>query len=381
VLDPRERQIVEILWREGRLSRWELHERSGITPNGVGNITGGLIRRGVLRECPAAPSNGGRPRIPLELDPIERHVIGISITPGALEACRLNLPGHLMGKHIHRNVEDPRAILATAGELVGELITPAALAIGVSVTGLVDTHSRTLLLSSSTPGQRSVSLAPLYAAAGNLPIVLTNDMQALAARWMLTHRADLEQDILLIYFSDGSLGSAMLIDGRPNRGCVTACNELGHTRMPVDTEPCFCGQTGCLERICSSTFLHRRGVPANQTLRDLLASGETPPAVEELTNLLAMGIANAANFVRPHRIVLVSEFVRYGGFTQNLLTRIKAMMLQELTDRTRIDMWDQPASQSAETAGWGALASLFTDAWNPIATRANEPVAEVPTAQ
>ena len=62
------------------------------------------------------------------------------------------------------------------------------------------------------------------------------------------------------------LGSALLIDGRPNRGCVTGANELGHTRLPVETDICFCGHPGCLERIVSTEFLRRRGVPLGSLL-------------------------------------------------------------------------------------------------------------------
>jgi hypothetical protein len=71
------------------------------------------------------------------------------------------------------------------------------------------------------------------------------------------------------------------------------------------------------------------------------------------------------NFVRPHRLVLVSNLLRYDTFSVPLVRQIRGMLLSELADRVRIDLWDQPAFQSAETAGWAALANLYTDAWAP----------------
>src|ERR1700753_1082210 len=104
MLNGRERELLQILWREGRLSRWELHERSGQTPNGVSNVVANLIKRGILRECPAGPSTGGRPRVPVEVDPSAHHVVGLIIAPGCVEVCRLNLCGQLLDKPMRRAV-------------------------------------------------------------------------------------------------------------------------------------------------------------------------------------------------------------------------------------------------------------------------------------
>jgi predicted NBD/HSP70 family sugar kinase len=365
VLDDREREIVRILWNQGRLNRWELHKRSGQTPNGVGNVVSRLLERGLLRECRAEPSNGGRPRIPLELDPQRLHVVGVLIAQRAVEVCRLNLYGHLVGKEVRREVVRSQQMIVTAAKLLEKMVDSQTIGIALGAAGLIDADSHEILMSSAIPDQRAISLQPIYEAAGKHSIVLANDMQALAVRWMLTHRAEISQDVLLVGFVDGSMGAAMLIEGRPNRGCVMACNELGHTRLPVETDRCYCGQTGCLEVICSTSFLHRHGLPREMSLQSALISGNPIPGLDKMLELLATGIANSVNFVRPHRLVLVSNLVRHETFSGPLIRQIRGMLLSELADRVRIDLWDQPAFQSAETAGWAALASLYTDAWEP----------------
>jgi predicted NBD/HSP70 family sugar kinase len=365
VLDNREKEIIQILWNQGRLSRWELHERSGQTPNGVGNVVTSLLEQGLLRECRAEPSSGGRPRIPLELDPQRRHVVGVLIAQRAVEVCRLNLHGNLVGKEIRREVARSQHMIMTAARMLEKMVDDQTVAIGLGAAGLIDAEAHEILMSSAIPDQRAISLQPIYEAAAKIPLVLANDMQALAIRWMLTHRAEISQDVLLVGFVDGSMGAAMLIEGRPNRGCVMACNELGHTRMPVETDRCYCGQTGCLEVICSTSFLRRNGLPKELTLQSILAMDEKFPSLEKMLELLATGIANSVNFVRPHRLVLVSNLLRYERFSVPLIRQIRGMLLSELADRVRIDLWDQPAFQSAETAGWAALANLYTDAWEP----------------
>ena len=160
----------------------------------------------------------------------------------------------------------------------------------------------------------------------------------------------------------------MLIEGRPNRGCVLAGNELGHTRMPVETALCHCGQKGCLERICSSEFLYSRGLPRGISMEMALTTHLESAPVQKMMELLGMGFANAVNFVRPHRLVLVSDMVRHVDFCQALLRRIRLMLLSELTNRVQIDLWDQPAYRSAQTAAWAALGSLYLNSWEPTSS-------------
>jgi hypothetical protein len=96
VLDTRQRHVFRLLWTEGRLSRSELHERTGMTPNGVGTLAEGLLRDGLLRECPAQAVGAGRPRVPLEVDPARRHVIGFALETRPTQQIRVGLGGGLL---------------------------------------------------------------------------------------------------------------------------------------------------------------------------------------------------------------------------------------------------------------------------------------------
>jgi hypothetical protein len=86
----------------------------------------------------------------------------------------------------------------------------------------------------------------------------------------------------------------------------------------------------------------------------------------QMLELLACGLSNAINFVRPNRLVVVSELARHTTFSDRLLREIRRGVLFELVDRVRIDVWDQPGAVSAETAGWLALAGLYQEGWNPL---------------
>ena len=380
MIDIRQRDILQRLWEKSRLSRWELHELTGYTPNNVGTLAESLITMGVIREGPTEPTGAGRPRVPLEIDPTRRHVAGVAIAPGHIEVGRVGLKGHPMGSSISKNLDDASKVISTAASQLKKTITDETIAIGLSITGFVDAAEHTVLFSSAFPGKGHASLAPIYEAAGDLPVVLENDMHAMAARWLLTHRAA-GQDVLLVLVEDGRLGAAMLIDGRPNRGCATGGNELGHSRFLIDTDPCYCGHTGCLERIVSTDFYKRQlaSNPAGNLIADEALFGAAAkftgdfsqqPALETIVNYLACGLANAVNFVRPHRLVLVSSLTRFSAFNDALVRKLRGYVLMELADRVKIDFWDEPAAGSAETAAWLGLADLFFGGWGAEVAKA-----------
>ncbi len=363
VLPPHQSRILRILRSAGSLSRWQLHERTRLRPNTVGDHVAQLLEMGLVCEQSAKARGPGRPRVPVTVDPDHVHVVGVAIRPGHVEGCCLNLLGQLQGRLHTRKVHCPEQTIATVSQLLQDLTSDRSFAIGLSTTGFVDPEGRRILFSSALPGEQAVSLDTLFEVTGERPVVVDNDMRALAARWLQEHHHPLEDDVLLVYFDDGQLGSALLVRGEPNRGCLVGGNELGHTRLPVDTAPCYCGHTGCIERICSSEFLRQRGAGPGTLMEHVMRYDGTQAATNEMIDLLATGLANPVNFIRPHRVVLVSRYVRHEDFAQALLLAIRSRVMVELVGRVQFEYWDQAATGAGENSGWLALAALYYPEW------------------
>jgi len=364
----RHRKLIRLIWEEGAMSRTELARKIGWRPNTVGDLVSNLLDDGILCEQGAKPSRGGRPRVPLDIDPQARHVLGLAIEPGRVSGARLTLRGSLTGDPVQVSTDEPGDVLPAASRVLSKLLDNRLLEVGISATGFVDESEQTMLFSSSIPGVRALSLTPLFKAASGYSVRIDNDMHALGAQWMLTHRTLTDTSILIVKIDDGSLGAAHLIDGRPAKGCLNSANELGHTRFFVKTEPCFCGMTGCLERICSTSFVQQvaaeMGSPDDRRLRDQIhAFDRDNPALATMLKYLGMGIANAVNLIRPHRLILTGDIMRHGPFLDELVGQIHAAVLPELVEHVRIAPWDRPASLAAEAGGWLALAGLYCEGW------------------
>lgn len=352
-----EAQLLGLLHRLGPLSRQQLHERTGLRPNTIGDVAGQLIERGLLAEGEPQAVGPGRPRVPLQIDESRRWVVGLALKPGSVKGCRVNLQGRRIGRSLSQPVRKGRPITEAAAEVLTRLLGPEAVAVGVTTTGLLDADSRRILFSTALPDQRPASAQPIYDAAGELPLRFDNDMRAWAARWQLTQSSSPGEDLLLVHFRDGAIGASLMIDGKPNRGCVVGGNELGYTHLPV-------GKTTMkLEDIFSSAFLRQHSIREAGGLAERVARFDpTDVALIRATELLALGLANAANFVRPHRLVLASELTRHTRFYHALLDAMRRTLLTPVAERMRIDTWEDPAPQGAEAAGWLALDMIFRSA-------------------
>jgi len=366
ILPPIQSRILRLLRGEGPLSRSQLHERTAMRPNTIGEHVAELIDRGLVREEAAQSRGPGRPRVPLTIDAATRHVVGVAIRPGHVEACRMNLRGQPIGRLHTRDVGPSTEPIGVVREMLSTLLAEPTLLAGLSTTGLVDTQARRILLSSALPQQHFASLDSLFEVVGDKPIIIENDMHALAARWLQEHHRRLDEDVLLVYLDDGQLGAALLVRGEPNWGCLVGGNELGHMRLPIDTDLCYCGHTGCLERICSSAFVQRHTPPSEppRSLADHIRHYDgTQPGIGRMIDLLATGLASTANFIRPHRMVLVSRFSRHGPFMEALLLTVRSRIIGALADRVSLHCVDQTATGAGEAAGWLALAAVYYPNW------------------
>jgi predicted NBD/HSP70 family sugar kinase len=363
VLPLHQCRILRILRSEGPLSRWQLHQRAKLRPNTVGTHVAELLEKGVLREQAAEARGPGRPRVPVAIDNTSLHVVGAAIRPGHVEACRLNLCSQALGRLHSQPVPTPSDTVSVVKDLLGRLTNDQTFLVGLSTTGFVDTTARQILLSSALPGEHVASLDSLLEVSGRRPLAVENDMHALAARWLQEHHRQPTEDVVLVYLDDGQLGSALLVRGEPNWGCLVGGNELGHTTLPVETDRCYCGNVGCMERICSSEFLRQKGAPPTPLLDHVTRFDGTQPEMKRMIELLSIGLANCVNFVRPHRVVLVSPFTRFSPFTETLMGAVRSRLMRALSDRVDFHYWDQGASAPGEAAGWLALAAVYYPNW------------------
>ncbi len=107
------------------ISRVEIAERTGLTPQTISGIVRRLIDEGMVREDGASRVlNGGKPRTTLRLNPDARAAIGVHFDPVKLTCTVIDLLGRPLAVR-RRPVApgtDPAAVVAAMAALVDEVL-------------------------------------------------------------------------------------------------------------------------------------------------------------------------------------------------------------------------------------------------------------------
>ena len=93
-----------------------------------------------------------------------------------------------------------------------------------------------------------------------------------------------------------------------------------------------------------------------------------------MIDLLATGISNTVNFIRPNRLVFVSELTGHEAFAKAMVDSIAKRVLDVIAQRVQIEIWDQPAANPSESAGWLALANFYYQGWDQYRPQSSAPV-------
>ncbi|WP_010040086.1 MULTISPECIES: MarR family transcriptional regulator, partial [Streptomyces] len=124
------------------ISRLELAERTGLTPQAVSKITARLREDGLAAEAGRRASTGGKPRTVLRLVPEAGHAVGVHLDRDEVRVVLVDLRGTVVGER--RAALDlgagARAVLAAVTEAVRATVAGAG-RVAVAGAGRVATEA------------------------------------------------------------------------------------------------------------------------------------------------------------------------------------------------------------------------------------------------
>ncbi|MFG3304132.1 ROK family protein [Streptomyces wuyuanensis] len=180
---------------EDGISRLELAERTGLTPQAVSKITARLRGDGLATEAGRRASTGGKPRTVLRLVPSAAHAVGLHLDRDELTAVLVDLAGTVVASRtraleldgavpgvISAATDEVRALLAAGPERV--------LGVGVGMPGPLDHWSGVPGRVTGAPGWAGVPLRDELAERLGLPVVLDKDTNAAALALALRGRPE-----------------------------------------------------------------------------------------------------------------------------------------------------------------------------------------------
>lgn len=261
----------------GGISRVEIAELTGLTPQTVSGIVRRLIDEGIVREDGTRMSTGGKPRTVLQINPDAGRAVGVHFDPVRLTCVVVDLMGRplVMRQRPTPPRADPAAITAAMAELVDDVLAAAGggrdrvLGLGLAAPGPIDHGTGEIVAPPQLHNWARVPLKRMLAEATGLPVSLDNDATAAAVgeRWAGAGRGVAN---FAYFFLGTGVGGGLILGHQVHRGGSMNAAEFGHTSIRPDGPGCYCGNPGCLESMVSPVALVTE-------VRRRLAAGERTP--------------------------------------------------------------------------------------------------------
>ncbi|MFE1448651.1 ROK family transcriptional regulator [Streptomyces olivaceoviridis] len=271
------------------ISRLELAERTGLTPQAVSKITARLRAQGLAAEAGRRASTGGKPRTVLRLVPEAGHAVGVHLDRDELRVVLVDLDGSVVGER-RGELDLGAGAEAVLGAVCGAVrgvagglgagagadarVGPGAeagagrggdgtsagggglagvgslLGVGVALPGPLD-HARGVLHRvTGFPEWDGFPLRDALAERLGVPVVVDKDTNAAALGLAVGgEEGAAGRSFAYLHLGTG-LGAGLVIDGSVHRGARTGAGEFGHQVVQLDGPLCGCGNRGCVEVLC-----------------------------------------------------------------------------------------------------------------------------------
>jgi predicted NBD/HSP70 family sugar kinase len=340
---PYNRRIVlDVIRRQGRISRREIVELVSLSPQTVANITNDLQTIGLIvaRRVKGAKSRG-QPPIAFELNPNAGNSIGISLEPGRISAGLVNLIGEILERReVDVDTHDQRHVLASVMELIRELRRRPRAAerlwgVGVALPGPLVKTDISFVGPTTLEGWSDLSVLDELRDATRLQVFYSVDSVAAALGESLFGVARSLDTFFYMHFGVG-LGGTLVVNRSAYRGANGNATEIGHIPAVPGGKRCYCGNTGCLERYLSLQSLAEALGVSEAPDRDALIIAQLKrnddPALQawcrEAAERLRDAVCVIENILDPVTIVI-------GGSAPKLLVERLVLLAQPLHHSVR----------------------------------------------
>jgi glucokinase-like ROK family protein len=332
------KQVLQLLWRERRISRAELARRNDLSRSTVSEVAQALIDQRLVREVGTGESSGGRRPIVLEFRDDAFFILGVDVGATHVSVCLTDLRCRVLAwaSEAHPVRTDPhgtRALLITlVDRVLGEVkeAERRLVGVGVAVPSPVDPRRPDHLSEIVLPAWHGRGVVGVLESRLGAPVIVDNDANvgALAESWW--GAAQGVADSAWVKIGTG-VGSGHIVRGEIYRGATGVAGEIGHVAIDPQGPLCICGLRGCLATFVGSdavvdrvrtlrvAFPHSRLSTVDpmtlSSVEDAAVAGD-PLALHVMTELaehLGTALASAINLMNPAVVSIGGSVARVGA--------------------------------------------------------------------
>ncbi|NUT71021.1 ROK family transcriptional regulator [Pseudarthrobacter sp. C4D7] len=238
----------------GGLSRVELAQIVGLSPQTISNISRRLLDQHLIVEAGKEGSGPGKPRTILRLNPGGMYALGVHLDPAVTTFVVLDLVGAVVR---HSRIKtpggnDPAAVIATIAAELAQLVEDSGVdqgriaGLGVAAPGPIDLDNGTVVDPPLLPGWDRVELRDALAKATGYSVLVDKDVTSAAVAETWAGGPSGAGSFVFMYMGTG-IGCGIVLNDEVVRGTSGNAGEIGHIIVDPGGPLCDCGQRGCVK--------------------------------------------------------------------------------------------------------------------------------------
>ncbi|MBI2683926.1 MAG: ROK family transcriptional regulator [Actinobacteria bacterium] len=382
------RLIVESLRRSGIVSRADIARLTGLSRSTVSSVVADLLSGGLVREMEpaagAAAQSGGRPAIPLVLEPSAGVALGISLSRKRLRVGLSDFGHAILAERsapISGLADEDAAIELVASEVEAALtaagVSPRSIA-GAAMTIPAPIERRAGRIAEQSIGPLSATFEANLEERLGIAVHVENDANVSVLAEMIWGVAAGHRDVAYLKLSSG-IGAGLVLNGHLFRGAQGTAGEIGHTPVVADGRLCRCGNRGCLETVAGTdAIVDLLEEPLGERLaidtvirRALGGDPACRRAIRDAAIRIGTAVASICNLLNPELVVIGGELAQaWPVMDEPLRHALDGAAIHSAADGVRI----VPSALGSRADLLGALALVLRDAerfvTSPVGERA-----------
>ncbi|MBZ0279802.1 MAG: ROK family transcriptional regulator [Anaerolineae bacterium] len=318
--------LLNILRREGVLSRTQLTEISGLSVGAVSQITTELIEEKWVFESGEGDYTGGRRQMLLRLNPDVGYALGLKLMERRVVCAITSFEARMLyySEYPLDSAHAPGEMVNALEAIVENAISSAGLnrqdffGIGVGLAGVIDPHEGVVHYSPFF-GWHNVPMAGLLQARLGMPVTIENDVNTLTLSEHLFGAGRHHQNFIVVTVGRG-VGMGMVLQGQLYQGTRGGAGELGHIVIDLARARTVSPEAGSLESLAADPAVLESLPNENcATLMDVVQAAEdgntaAQEALQRSGEYLGVALAGVVNILCPSLIIISGEGVNAGAF-------------------------------------------------------------------
>ncbi|NQT67887.1 MAG: ROK family transcriptional regulator [Actinobacteria bacterium] len=380
------KNILKIVMEMGYISRIDISRKLKISRPTTSAYISELIEDGLIEEIGKGDStpSGGKKAMLLQFNVRAGYILGVMIGVKTIRIALTDLGSNII-EIIKIPTEEwlgPDAVIDKLVKNLKKIIRTSKvnkekiIGIGIGATGLVDSKKGLVIFSPNLDGWNNIKLKEIVEEKIGLPTFIENEcrIQAIAE-----NKYGLAKDVknFVCVETGTGIGTGVFIDNKLITGDKGMAGEVGHiiTDLAGD-RMCHCGNTGCLETLCSISSLiedimadiRKNGKSIDyggrklkmKDLYRLYGNGDkiVTRNVEKNAEYLGIGISNTIKMFNPEIIIIHGKIIKFGN---KYLSKVRESVSKKTFPKVK-DNYNIQFSKLGENVGLiGATSVVFNN--------------------